>query len=202
MSDTPVDVALILSSHASVIRTPHAPSPTPEPSVEASATARANAFSVPAGSLGEDITSCEGRNYTRYNISLLYKYFNCFIFIPLCFGFFAELTAELDKFQREIGIQVKTTRGLFRRQQLFTIFKVKNEIGLVVLTGVCLFEFFYNITELYTEAGTLQTSCSFCLRDDDALLLTFMKLYHDVTFPCWLCCLVFTTQLCQTSSKS
>lgn len=50
------------------------------------------------------------------------------------------------------------------------------------MTGVCSFELFYNITELYTEARVLQTTRTFCLSNDDAVLLTFMKLYHDVTF--------------------
>ncbi|KAM7282233.1 uncharacterized protein ISCGN_002383 [Ixodes scapularis] len=70
----------------------------------------------------------------------------------------------------------------FKREQLITISKITDENGLLVLTGVCSFELFYNITELYTEARTLQSSRSFCISDDDAVLLTFMKLYHDVTF--------------------
>ncbi|CAN8003064.1 unnamed protein product [Ixodes hexagonus] len=135
-----------------LIRTLHAPSPTPETSVEASAAASANAFPVPTGELGEHVTN------------------------------FEELAAELEKFQRDIGVQVDTASEPFKRDQLITISKVTDENGLLVLTGVCSFELFYNITELYTEARTLQSSRSFCLSDDDAVLLTFMKLYHDVTF--------------------
>uniref|UniRef100_A0A147BIC1 Putative tick transposon n=1 Tax=Ixodes ricinus TaxID=34613 RepID=A0A147BIC1_IXORI len=135
-----------------LIRTLPASSPTPEALVVGSAAESASAFSVPSGSPGKHIPNVE------------------------------ELTAELEKFQRNIGVQVDTMSDPFKREQLITISKITDENGLLVLTGVCSFELFYNITELYTEARTLQSTRSFCISDDDAVLLTFMKLYHDVTF--------------------
>ncbi|CAN7975733.1 unnamed protein product [Ixodes persulcatus] len=135
-----------------LIRTLPAPPPTPEALVVGSAAESASAFSVPSGSPGKHIPNVE------------------------------ELTAELEKFQRNIGVQVDTMSDPFKREQLITISKITDENGLLVLTGVCSFELFYNITELYTESRTLQSTRSFCISDDDAVLLTFMKLYHDVTF--------------------
>ncbi|XP_029833686.3 uncharacterized protein LOC115318114 [Ixodes scapularis] len=98
--------------------------------------------------------------------------------VPTC----EVVDAELDKFRQETGVQVDTTSSPFRDNQLITISKVVDENGLLVLSGICSFELFHNITELYTEARTLRSSRSFCLGDDDVVLLTFMKLYHNITF--------------------
>lgn len=99
----------------------------------------------------------------------------------ICFSF-SEIIAEAEKLSKEIGIQVDTRNFLFAREQLITIAKVPDENGLVVLTGISSFELFYNIAELYTEARLRQGTRSLSLSDDDAVLLTFMKLYHDLTF--------------------
>ncbi|CAN7949991.1 unnamed protein product [Ixodes pacificus] len=127
--------------------------PTPEPLVEVSTPTSANASPIPDMGLDNHVPICK------------------------------VVSAELDKFRQETGVQVDTTSSPFQRDnQLITISKVVDENWLLVLSGICSFELFYNITEVYTEARTLRSSRSFCLGDDDVVLLTFMKLYHNITF--------------------
>nr|XP_054921717.1 uncharacterized protein LOC126521601 [Dermacentor andersoni] len=93
-----------------------------------------------------------------------------------------EISAEAEELSKEIGIQAVSRNNLFAREQLIAIAKVPDEHGLVVLTGIGSFELFYSITELYTEMRLRQGTRSLSLSDDDAVLLTYMKLYHDLTF--------------------
>ncbi|XP_037515755.2 uncharacterized protein LOC119392906 [Rhipicephalus sanguineus] len=83
----------------------------------------------------------------------------------------------------DAGVQVNTLDlCVTGRRQLITISKVENEKALAVMSGICCFELFYNISEIFTEARLSGAARNFCISNEDAVLLCFMKLYHDTSF--------------------
>lgn len=68
------------------------------------------------------------------------------------------------------------------RNQILSISRVEDESALTSLAGVACFPLFYNMADLYTEIRSLQQRRGFCISNEDAVLLTLMKLYHNLTF--------------------
>lgn len=88
----------------------------------------------------------------------------------------------MECLRREIGTQASTF-SLERQTQVFSIKNVEDEGALTSLTCIPSFELFYNIVDVYSKARLLQpgtTGC--CISDKDAVLLTFMKLYHNLSY--------------------
>ncbi|XP_064457308.1 uncharacterized protein LOC135368133 isoform X1 [Ornithodoros turicata] len=89
----------------------------------------------------------------------------------------ASTMAELETLTKETGIQVNTV--LPERSQLFSISSVKDDDALLALTCIPGFKLFNTVCKLYTE---LQQAKSYGIPNEDAVLLTFLKLYHNVSF--------------------
>lgn len=81
---------------------------------------------------------------------------------------------------KEIGVQVDTSSS--QRSQPLSISKLKDEKELNVLAGLPCFQLFYNICDLYTESRVLEHAKSFCISDEDAVLVTLMRLRHNMSF--------------------
>ncbi|KAM7298112.1 hypothetical protein ISCGN_018738 [Ixodes scapularis] len=91
-----------------------------------------------------------------------------------------DLEAELSSLREEIGVQADTLQ--LERDQVLGIARVKDEKALTTLTCVPCFQLFYNLTDLYGESRMLGKRKDFCISNEDAVLLTMMKLYHNMTF--------------------
>lgn len=94
-----------------------------------------------------------------------------------------DATAGLDALVKEMGIQVNTSDTSFQaRQQLLTISLIRDERTLTVVTGVSGFALFYNIVDLYTNVRLLLSTSSFCISNEDAVLMAFIKLCQNVSY--------------------
>ncbi|XP_064475708.1 uncharacterized protein LOC135389603 [Ornithodoros turicata] len=94
----------------------------------------------------------------------------------------ADAGPELEEFTRTVGIQVDSANLARGRQfQLLSISTIADEDALRCVTGIGTFDIFYMLADLYTEIRLLQSSRSFCVANEDAILLTFVKLYHNVS---------------------
>ncbi|KAH9367042.1 hypothetical protein HPB48_021924 [Haemaphysalis longicornis] len=84
---------------------------------------------------------------------------------------------------KDAALQVNTL-DLFPtgKNQTISISKIRNQRDLTIISGISCFELFYNITELYTDMRLAKTKRSFCINNDDAVLLCFVKLYHNISF--------------------
>ncbi|XP_064475749.1 uncharacterized protein LOC135389645 [Ornithodoros turicata] len=91
------------------------------------------------------------------------------------------ILAEFTKLQRDVGIQVSPL-DLSAKSLRISITKLQSEKELLALTGISTFELFYNLTELFWESRLLNSSRSFTLSDEDVVLLTLMKLYHNMSY--------------------
>lgn len=68
------------------------------------------------------------------------------------------------------------------RNQPLSILTIQDEKALNVLSGLPCFQLFYNLCDLYTDCRLLAHANGFCISNEDAVLLTFMKLQHNLTF--------------------
>ncbi|KAM7283152.1 uncharacterized protein ISCGN_013337 [Ixodes scapularis] len=90
------------------------------------------------------------------------------------------LQAELHTLKKDVGSQADTLQ--LEKDQVLGIARVKNEPALVSLTCIPCFQLFYNICDLYGESRLLSQRKDFSISNEDAVLLTMMKLYHNLTF--------------------
>ncbi|XP_037507968.2 uncharacterized protein LOC119383744 isoform X2 [Rhipicephalus sanguineus] len=91
-----------------------------------------------------------------------------------------DVPAAALAFRREIGLQVNTLDA--ERHQPLSIARVKTQKDLSVITGLPCYQLFYNLCDLYTDSRMLMQAKSFCLCNEDAVLMTMMKLHHNVPF--------------------
>ncbi|XP_064473198.1 uncharacterized protein LOC135387913 [Ornithodoros turicata] len=90
------------------------------------------------------------------------------------------LQEELQSLKQDVAVQANTIGEL--KKQLISISTVKDEQALLAITGIAHFQVFYNICDLVTTVRIKQSSRDFSLSNEDAVLLTFFKLYHNVSF--------------------
>ncbi|KAG0440140.1 hypothetical protein HPB47_016390 [Ixodes persulcatus] len=90
------------------------------------------------------------------------------------------LQAELHSLKKDVGSQADTLQ--LEKDQVLGIARVKDEPALVSLTCIPTFQLFYNICDLYGESRILNQRKDFSISNEDAVLLTMMKLYHNLTF--------------------
>ncbi|KAH6930772.1 hypothetical protein HPB50_018077 [Hyalomma asiaticum] len=90
------------------------------------------------------------------------------------------IPAEVLTITHDIGIQVSTLDAV--RNQPLSISTIQDEKALNVLSGLPCFQLFYNLCDLYTDCRLLAHAKGFCISNEDAVLLTFMKLQHNLTF--------------------
>lgn len=88
--------------------------------------------------------------------------------------------ADVIAVYKEIGVQVDTSSS--QRSQPLSISKLQDGKDLNVLTGIPCFQLFYNITDLYTESRVLARAKSFCISNEDAVLMSLMRLRHNMSF--------------------
>lgn len=100
--------------------------------------------------------------------------------IPELFFNVSGLQAELHTLKKDVGSQADTLQ--LEKDQVLGIARVKNEPALVSLTCIPCFQLFYNICDLYGESRLLSQRKDFSISNEDAVLLTMMKLYHNLTF--------------------
>ncbi|XP_075535131.1 uncharacterized protein LOC142570655 [Dermacentor variabilis] len=90
------------------------------------------------------------------------------------------IPSEVLTVTTDIGVQVNTLDAV--RSQPLSIAAIQDEKALIVLTGLTFFQLFYNLCDLYTDCRLLSHAKGFCISNEDAVLLTFMKLQHNLTF--------------------
>ncbi|KAL1436903.1 hypothetical protein MTO96_049293 [Rhipicephalus appendiculatus] len=87
---------------------------------------------------------------------------------------------NIEVVMADIGIQVDTVNTT--RRQPLSISNVRDSKALNVLTGVPCPELFYNLCDLYTDSRMLMQSKNFCISNEDVVLLSLIKLRHNLPF--------------------
>ncbi|XP_064458895.1 uncharacterized protein LOC135369175 isoform X2 [Ornithodoros turicata] len=94
-----------------------------------------------------------------------------------------EVSTFLEKIVRTADVACQASSlELPRFSPLVSASLLKNEHELVALTCIPCKQLFENIVPIYTEMRKTVSERGFSISDDDAILLTFMKLYHNLTY--------------------